>query len=190
MWTPPPIDPAVPHYCVIAWADNSTAGNPVPPNFNQLSNLSSFDELMYFLATHPNMGWHNTTSHDVPPPANQYTSYITTKDNPETVNITVNFNNITDGTFMVNVTGDVHFTSGPTPLNVANYLGGYQVLPNVGLPFGANQAATLIVTYQVGSTPLGQFSSLSASITHNVSAFMMEKLLAIVEPGVTLPIDR
>lgn len=191
VWTPKTIDPNVQyHYCTIAWADNSTPDKPIPPDFAQLGYMQSFDNLMYFLAHHLNMGWRNTSDHLTPPPNAEYTTYISTQDSPETVNITVNFNNITDGTFMVNVTGDVSFTSGPTPLNVANYLGGYQVLVGGnGLQFGANQTALLIVTYQTGVNPLSKFASITADLSHVIAGEMLDKMQALAsEPGVVLPI--
>jgi hypothetical protein len=187
VWTPTTIDTNVQHYCAIAWADNSTQDNPVPPPFDQWTNLNSFDDLMLLLASNPNMGWRNTIDHPQPPPNNQYTTGISTQDNPESVYITVYFNGLpTDGTFIVNVTGDVTFTSGA--LSVGNYLGGYPVNPDTGLFFDANQQAQLIVTYTAGQTQPSQFAFLSAEIDHYLSQRSLDLLVAAVEPPVTLPI--
>lgn len=190
VWTPQNIDINVAHYCTIVWADNSTQDEPIPPDFSVIGHFQSCDELMYFLATHPNMGWRNTTDHTTPPPDSQYTTYLSTQDNPETLNVTVFFSNIADGTFMVNVTGDVTFSSGPTPLAVSNYLGGYPVNGPDGLQFGPHQRALLIITYQTGPTPLGEFASIHARVQHPVSWMMVEKLAALAaRPGVVLPIS-
>lgn len=189
VWTPPTIDTGVDHYCTIAWADNSTADKPVPPPFAQMGQLASFDELMYFLSTHPNMGWRNTVDHPTPPPDASYRAYVSTQDDSDTVNITVNFNNISDGTFRVNVTGDVNWSSGDAPLNVSNYLGGYQINNGLGLQFSPNQSSTLIITYNVGSTPLSKFASITADLTHAIAGRMFDRMLALAsEPGVVLPI--
>ncbi len=186
VWTPPTIDVNAQHYCTIAWADNQPADSPVPPDLAHWSHMQSFDELMTFLAQHPNMGWRNTTDYLTPPPDGFVSTEISTEGRGELVNVTVNFNNITDGTFMVNLVGDVHYTSGPTPLNVANYLGGYQ-LPQ--LQFQAKNRALLQVTYAKGPSTMSPFANVSADIVHVVTPRMLETLLAIsTPPGRTLPL--
>lgn len=192
IWKPAPLNTQVDHYCVISWADNSGQDNPVPPNFQQLGYLQSFDNLMYFLATHGNMGWRNTNDNLVPPPNMEYTTTIQTKDNPESINITVYFNNCTDangnpqGTFQVTLSGDVTYSSGPTPLAVANYQGGYQV---PALPFAANATATLIVTYYAQTLPLNQYASITADINHPVAGEALEQMRDLARvPGTIMPI--
>ena len=191
VWTPPDIDTNVQHYCTVIWADNSTKDNPIPPNFARLGNLYSFDQLMHFLSITPNMGWRNTSDHKSPPPQNTYTTYVATKDKPETALITVYFDNISDGTFMVNLTGDVGWSSGSTPLNVSNYLGGYSINKGNGVPFGPNQQSMLMVTYNPGTTPVSKYAAIRAEIVHQITGVMMNTMLSIAaQPGVVLPIKH
>lgn len=189
VWTPSDLDPNVAHWCTVAWADNSTEDAPKPPDLSRFSNYSSFDELMYFLSLNPNMGWRNTTDYHAPPPDASYSTSVETKDSPETVYITVCFCSISTGTFMVNVTGDVTYTSGPDPIDVSHYLGGFPVNYGGGLQFEANQTAELIVTYNVTTDPLGPLAYIGADVTHPVTPSMMDKLTAATPPGVALPIS-
>lgn len=187
VWTPPTTNDQ--HYCAIAWADNATEANPQPPPFDQWTNLNSFDDLMMLLASNPNMGWRNTVSHPQAPPNNQYTSALATLDNPETWYITVNLNNIpNDGTFYVNVTGDITYASGA--LTTGNYLGGYQVNQGNGLPMQANQNAELIVTYFPGATQPSQYASITAELDHYLTNATRDALVRLAVPSTTLPIQQ
>jgi DNA-binding beta-propeller fold protein YncE len=47
-----------PHYCLIAWVDNSS--NPTPPDLSQYANFSTWDQLGQFIMSHPNVAWRNT----------------------------------------------------------------------------------------------------------------------------------
>ncbi len=47
-----------PHYCLVAWVDNST--HPSPPNLGEWSNFATWDDLGNFIMQHPNMAWRNT----------------------------------------------------------------------------------------------------------------------------------
>lgn len=54
-WQPPTY---YPHYCLIAWVDNSA--DPVPPDLGEWANFQSWDDLGNFIEAHPNMAWRNT----------------------------------------------------------------------------------------------------------------------------------
>jgi hypothetical protein len=183
LWTPTPPS-AGNHYCTICWADNSTADNPIPPDLIYFGQMSSFDDLMAFLGTHPNMGWLNTNDINVPPPGQTYQTLITTQGSAETVNITVNFSNITSGTFTINLVGGVNWTSGP--INVAQYQGGYQV-PQQSFP--AKTTATLQVIGTPGNQ--SQYQRISAHITEIVTPEFIEALEPRLDmPGASLPIKK
>lgn len=187
IWTPPLLDPNVPHYCAIVWADNQPAETPAPPPFSTWGNIGSFDQLMLLLAQHPNMGWRNTIDHPAPPPDLTYRTTIATATQPQMVNIFVSFNNIADGTFTVNLVGDVTFSTGTTPLNVSNYQGGYSIR---NLPFAANQKSVLQVTH-AGSASLSLLASITAQVEHIVHPQMMEQLVATpAYQARTLPIKK
>jgi DNA-binding beta-propeller fold protein YncE len=55
-WKP---DPSNPHYCLVAWVDNSA--NPTPPDLSQWGNFKTWDDVGNFIVAHPNMAWRNTT---------------------------------------------------------------------------------------------------------------------------------
>jgi hypothetical protein len=186
IWTPPNIDTGVMHYCAICWADNSTESNPVPPDFSTLGGMASFNDLMAFLAMNPNMGWLNTTDHPTPPPGDTYQVNVSTQASAETVNITVSFYNITQGTFTINLVGDVTWTSGS--LNVANYQGGY-ILPSQSFP--ANASSTLQVIYTPPSGTMPPLARIIANIVYIISPMSMEFLEPILAlPNASLPIKK
>lgn len=183
LWKPSPPS-AGNHYCAICWADNSTANNPIPPDFNYLGRMSSFNDLMVFLGQHPNMGWLNTNDVNVPPPGQTYQTQITTQASAETVNITVNFYNITSGLFTINLVGGVNYTC--RQIDVSQYQGGFQVPQQSFPPY-------TVATLQVIGTPgnQAQYQRINANITHVVSPSLMNALaprLAI--PGASLPIKK
>jgi DNA-binding beta-propeller fold protein YncE len=60
-WKP---DPNNPHYCLVAWVDNSA--NPSPPDLSQLSNFRTWDDVGNFIISHPNIAWRNTNDVAVP----------------------------------------------------------------------------------------------------------------------------
>jgi hypothetical protein len=60
-WKP---DPSNPHYCLVAWVDNSA--NPSPPNLSEWSNFKTWDDVGNFIISHPNMAWRNTNDVTVP----------------------------------------------------------------------------------------------------------------------------
>lgn len=185
LWTPDP-PAAGQHFCLICWADNSTESNPIPPDWNLYNQMASFNDLMYFLGQNPNMGWLNTQDFIQPPPGDIYQTNITAID-AETLNITVNFYNISTGTFSVNLLGNnISYNSGT--LNVVNYTGGFQ-LPQQAIP--ANTSATLQVFYNNGGQPMNPYARIDATLQKVVSAEMMasfEPMLAT--PGSYLPIKR
>jgi hypothetical protein len=183
LWTPDPPS-AGNHYCTICWADNSTADNPIPPDLSFWGQMSSFDDLAAFVGSHPNMGWLNTNDVNVPPPGQTYQTLITTQTNSETVNITVNFYNITSGTFTINLVGGVQWTSGP--FDVSKYSGGYQV-PQQSFP--PNTTATLQVIGTPGNQ--SQYQRISTNVVQVVSPSLMEALEPrLASPGVSLPIKK
>ena len=189
VWTPATIDTGSGnHYCTIAWADNSTEDNPIPPPFDSWGDIQSFDDLMVLLASHPNMGWRNTNDFPTQPPDNQYSTQMLTLDNPETWYVTVNFSGMPpDGTFRVEVSGDVTYDSGDC--SIGSYLGGYQINQGNGLPFDANQKAQLIVTYYAGDTPPSPYSAITAELDHYVTSLMVDRLAAIAAPRTVLPLQ-
>lgn len=56
---------AYPHYCLVAWVDNSAT--PSPPDLSSFSNFKDWNDLGNFIMAHPNMCWRNTN--DVSAPA-------------------------------------------------------------------------------------------------------------------------
>jgi DNA-binding beta-propeller fold protein YncE len=53
-----------PHYCLVAWADNSN--NPSPPDLSQWANFQTWQDVGNFIIAHPNMAWRNTNDVVVP----------------------------------------------------------------------------------------------------------------------------
>jgi hypothetical protein len=185
LWTPDPLHGSeYDHYCTICWADNSTEANPKPPNFSRLGQMTSLDDLMGFLATHPNMGWLNTNDVVTPPPGQTFQTQISTQGSAETVNVTVNFYNITSGTFTINLIGDVSYSSGP--VDVSRYQGGYQ-LPQQSFP--ANAVATLQVIGTPGNQ--SQYQRIDASIQKVISpSFMLAMEPMFANSSISLPVKK
>jgi hypothetical protein len=150
IWNAAPLDGSQwDHYCVVAWADNST--NPQPPS---IPNFGSCDELAHFIMAHPNMAWRNTVDVSSPPPDFAYGTTLSMASGGGTVYLQVNFINVPgDGTFSVNV-------QGPDPQNsislqnakVSDYQGGY--MPRSPLVFPANFSTGVSVQHWPGQTPL------------------------------------
>ena len=49
---------ACPHYCLVAWIDNSST--PSPPDLAQYAAFATWEDVGQFIMSHPNLAWRNT----------------------------------------------------------------------------------------------------------------------------------
>lgn len=58
VWTPP-LPASNTHYCCVSWMENPPVSSPPQDPILKLPPFATFDDLVNFILSHPNMGWRN-----------------------------------------------------------------------------------------------------------------------------------
>lgn len=176
---------AYPHYCVVAWVDNTAS--PMPPDLSTFGNFASQNDLGTFIVGHPNMGWRNIVAAKTPAAFMNAQTRVTgfTAGGQVTVslvmkNIAVDPNATIQFT-LVNSDNSISYNSPVQPINTNTF--------SQTIDWPANAPDPILTYTYIPSGPLNMKEQITA-VTSFLPPSAMLKLLHLRAPHTLIEVRR